>query len=60
MRMTPEDKAVRYANLSGVRWEDLDEDGREYYRRLVRLDEAYRAANPPRDYEVPLMPPLKF
>lgn len=51
MELTLDDKAVRRANLSGLRWEELAEHERDYYRELVRRDEAYSAANPPRDYE---------
>lgn len=60
MELTLDDKAVRRANLSGLRWEDLGEHERDYYRELVRRDEAYSAANPRRNYEKPLMPPLKL
>lgn len=51
--------AVRKANLSGLRWDDLNGVEREHYFWLARRELAWRELRPP--YPQPrMMPPFKL
>lgn len=44
MESNLEDLAVHIANYNSLRWNDLDETGKEYYRRLAGQELACRHA----------------
>lgn len=52
--------AVHKAALNSLRWQDMGEEERERYRWLVRRDQEWRKANPPRDSEPKFMKPFKL
>lgn len=54
-----EDRAVHIANLSGLRWDDLDVSGQAHYRRLAEDQIAYEKRQAEWPYEPMLMPPIK-
>lgn len=59
MESNLEDLAVHIANGSGMRWNDLDEVGKEHYRRLAAQELACRHARKELGrWEPPLSLPL--